>query len=291
MPRVAIVGTGRMGSAMAVRLGEAGADLVCHNRTRAKAEKVAERTRAAVADSPRDAAAGADVVVVSLSDDDVVRAAYEDGDGLAAGLGSDAVVLETSTVDPDTVRGLVPVVAKRGAVLLDAPVSGSVPLVEQGKLTFMAGGPAESLERVRPVLDVLAAQVFHVGEQGAGAVMKLAVNTVLYGLNQALSEGLVLAERAGVDRGAAYDVFAASAVAAPFVGYKRAAFERPDEAPAAFRLRLLAKDLDLIQRLGERVGVSAPQVGANRRAAREAVEAGAGDRDMSYLAEHLRRSI
>ena len=144
-----------------------------------------------------------------------------------AGLRPDTVVCESSTIDPGTVRRLRPLVADRGAFLLDTPVSGSVPSVEAGQLTIMAGGDAAVLERVRPVLDPLAKQVFHVGDLGSGAVMKLAVNAILHGLNLALSESLVLAERGGVARETAYEVFAASAIAAPFVHYKREAFEHP----------------------------------------------------------------
>src|SRR5919201_1396711 len=135
------------------------------------------------------------------------------------------VVLEGSTIDQRTVRELRPLFKGQGASLLDAPVSGSVPLVERGELTVMVGGDAAALERARPVLDALAANVFHVGELGAGATMKLVVNATLHGLNLALSEGLVLAEKAGVARTAAYEVLAASAVGAPYLHYKRAAFE------------------------------------------------------------------
>src|SRR5207253_363661 len=119
-----------------------------------------------------------------------------------------------------------------------------------------------------------ATRVFHLGRSGHGAVMKLAVNGVLAGLNTALCEGLVLAERAGVDREAAYDVFAASAVAAPYLHYKRDAFLRPEQAPTAFSLALSAKDLDLITALAHRVGARMDQADTNRRLCAEAVTAG-----------------
>ncbi|MQA87130.1 MAG: NAD-binding protein [Streptosporangiales bacterium] len=288
--RVAVIGMGRMGGAMAVRLRDNGTEVVVYNRTRPKAERIADRSGAAVADSAREAADRADVVLVSLSDDTAVLDTYRGADGLAVGLRSDTVVVETSTIDPETARThLPPLVEERGAAFLDAPVSGSVPAVEQGGLTFMVGGAAESLRRAQPVLDHLAGRVFHMGEHGAGAVMKLAVNAALYGLNQALSEALVLAERAGLPRDAAYDVFAASAVGAPFLNYKRAAFEHPEETPVAFGLDLVAKDLDLIQRLAARVGATVRQAEANDRVAREAIAAGLGDRDMSAIAAYLRR--
>jgi len=282
--RVAVIGTGRMGGAMATRLRGAGFRVTAYNRSRAKAEAVADR----VADTPREAAASADVVLVSLADDAAVFAAYGGDDGIAAGLRPGSVVVETSTVAPETVAALRTLVDKTGATLLDAPVSGSVSFVEQGKLAVLAAGDTEALERARAVLDVLAARVFHLGDSGAGAAMKLAVNSVVHALNQALSEALVLAERAGVPREAAYDVFAASAVAAPFVHYKRDAYLHPDDAPVAFTLQLVAKDLDLILALAERVGAPMQQAHVNGRMARAATEGGFGERDLSAMAEFLR---
>jgi 3-hydroxyisobutyrate dehydrogenase/2-hydroxy-3-oxopropionate reductase len=198
------------------------------------------------------------------------------------------VALESSTVDPETVWALRPLVEDRGAALLDTPVSGSVALVERGELTVMAGGDAEALERARPVLDALAAKVFHVGTLGAGATVKLVVNAVLHGLNLALSEGLVLAEKAGVAQTAAYDVLAVSAVGAPFLQYKRQAFERPEETPVAFSLDLAAKDLDLALGLAVRAGATMEQAATNRRVVGEAVAAGMGEADFSALAVFLR---
>jgi 3-hydroxyisobutyrate dehydrogenase-like beta-hydroxyacid dehydrogenase len=138
------------------------------------------------------------------------------------------------------------------------------------------------------VLEPLAKQVFHLGELGSGAVMKLTVNAVLHGLNLALAEGLVLAERAGVERATAYEVFAASVIAAPFVHYKRQAFERPGEVPVAFSLELAGKDLELVAALAEQTGLPMEQAAANRRVVEAAVAAGLGDRDLSELATYLR---
>jgi 3-hydroxyisobutyrate dehydrogenase-like beta-hydroxyacid dehydrogenase len=286
---VAVVGVGRMGGAMAIRLRGAGMDVVLHNRTSETATALASRIGAKSVPTAREAAAASDVVLVSLADDAAVAQTYAGPDGLAAGLRDGAVVVETSTVDPETVRTLRPLVEAQGAGLLDAPVSGSVPVVERGELTFMVGGAAGALERARPILEVLAKRVFHVGGQGAGCAVKLATNLVVHGLNQALSEGLVLAERAGVPRATTYEVLAASAVAAPFVQYKRASFEHPDETPVAFTLDLVAKDLALIERLGERVGARLSQTHTNAEVVRAAIAAGLGQRDMSAIAQLLYR--
>jgi 3-hydroxyisobutyrate dehydrogenase-like beta-hydroxyacid dehydrogenase len=287
---VAVVGAGRMGSAMAGRLRAADLSVVVYNRTRDKAEAAAENNGATVAPTARDAVAGADVVLVSLADDDAVRAAYAGDDGLLAGVREGVVVCDTSTVAPETVREIAPQVSERGGRLLDAPVSGSVPLVERGELTVMVGGDPAALETARPVLDHLAKAVFHLGDVGAGATMKLVVNAVIFALNAAVSEALVVAEKAGVGRAATYDVLQASAAGAPYVHYKRDAFLRPDDAPVAFSLDLVAKDQRLIDALAGSVGASTPQADVTRELVAAAVLAGLGAHDMSAVAEYLRRS-
>ena len=282
---VAVLGTGRMGGAMVGTLRRSGFDVVAWNRDRAKADEVARTTGAGIAETPSEAAATSDVAITSLADDAAVEAVYADAVG---GFHADQVILEMSTIAPETVRTIAPSVLARGAAMLDAPVSGSVPVVERGELTIMVGGEPDVLERARPVLEALSSTIIHVGELGTGATMKLAVNALVHGLAVALSESLVLAERAGVERTTAYEVFASGAAAAPFVLYKRAAFERPDETPVAFSLDLVAKDLDLILALAERVGAPMPQADTNRGEVRAALESGLADRDMSALADYLR---
>lgn len=287
--RVAVVGTGRMGGAMATRLRAHGVTVTLFNRTADRAAAIAARTGADVAPTAREAAAGADVVLVSLADDAAVEAACTGPDGLVAGLRPGTVVVDTSTIDPRTALRTGDLVRGAGAAHLDAPVSGSVPVVERGELTVLAGGGAEDLERARPVLDHLATTVVHVGPAGTGATIKLAVNGVVHALNLALSEALVVAEAAGVDRATAYGVFAASVVGGPFVRYKQAAFLDPDGVPPAFTLDLVGKDLDLLLALAARGGVPTPQASANRAAVADAVAAGYGPHDMAAMAGYLRR--
>ena len=290
MEQVAVIGLGRMGRAMAATLARAGFAVTVHNRTAERAEQVAAETGAVVASTAREAAA-APVVVVSLADDQALGEMYGGGDGLLAGLGAGTVVIETSTVDPRTVQGLAPKVAAAGATRLDAPVSGSVPAVEQGTLTFMVGGDGTAIDRAKTVLDTLGKRTFHLGDVGTGAAMKLAVNAVVHALTSTVSESLVLAERAGIDRMTAYEVFESSAAGAPFITYKRGAFEDPEQAPTAFSLDLVAKDLRLILELASQVDAPTPQAHANLAIAQQAIDAGAGERDMSWLAEVFRRSV
>jgi 3-hydroxyisobutyrate dehydrogenase len=274
-----------MGGAMVGTLRRAGFDVVVWNRDRGKCHAVARTSGAEIADRASEAVGAGDIALTSLADDAAVQAVYRDA---LEGFHDGQVVLEMSTIAPETVRAIEPSVRARGATLLDAPVSGSVPVVERGELLIMAGGDAEALDRARPVLEALSSKIIHVGELGTGATMKLAVNALVHGLNVALSESLVLAERAGVDRTAAYEVFASGAAAAPFVLYKRAAFERPNETPVAFRLDLVGKDLDLILELARAVGAPMPQADTNRDVVRAALATGLADHDISAVAEYLR---
>ena len=287
MTSVAIVGTGRMGSALARAIHRAGFDLCVHNRTRDRAAILATQVGCRIADTPADAAA-ADVVITMLADDAAVRATYEGPDGLLAGAHDGGVLVDMSTVRPDTIRAFEAAARGAGSGILDAPVSGSVHLAEAGTLTLMVGGDAADLERARPVLEAVSKSIFHVGPLGTGAAMKLAVNTVIFGLNGALAEGLVLAESAGIDRALAYDVIATGAAGAPYVGYKRAAFLEPEATPVAFSLDLTDKDLGLIEDLGAALGVELPQTAANRALVRESSRDGRGSKDLASVAAELR---
>jgi 3-hydroxyisobutyrate dehydrogenase/2-hydroxy-3-oxopropionate reductase len=273
---------------MAGTISRAGFRTVLWNRDASKAERVAEATGALVAASAADAASRADVVLSSLADDGALLHVYLGDEGIVQGIGADAVAVDTSTVDPQTVSAVGAALDEASAGFLDCPVSGSVSLVEAGTLTIMAGGDAEVLERARPVLEALASRVIHVGGRGAGAATKLAVNDLVLGLNLALSEALVLAERAGVDRATAYEVFASGAGGAPFVQYKREAYEHPEDAVVAFSLDLVAKDLRLITELGERVGAPMPQATTGLDVVRRAIASGMGARDISAIAAYLR---
>jgi 3-hydroxyisobutyrate dehydrogenase/2-hydroxy-3-oxopropionate reductase len=152
----------------------------------------------------------------------------------------------------------------------------------------MTAGDDDAIAKALPVLEVLAGKIIRVGGPGAGAAMKLAVNAVLFGLNQAIAESLVLAERSGIDRLTAYEVFASSAIAAPVVHYRRAIFERPESTPATFSIDLATKDLGLILALAAQVGTAMPQADANRAVMERASESGLGSRDMGEVATFLR---
>ena len=285
---VAVIGTGRMGAAMARRLADAGHTLTVWNRSGEKAEQLARTTGAKTAGSAAEAARGSDVVITSLADDSAVIHVYLGDEGVLSGASEGSIVLDTSTIDPETVHRVGAAFDEKGISFLDCPVSGSVASVESGSLLVMAGGVASALDAVRPILESFSKEVLHTGPSGSGAACKLAVNALVHGLNIALAEALVLAERAGVDRAVAYDVFERGAAGAPFVSYKRAAFEDPDTAEVAFTLDLVAKDLELITGLAQRVGAPMKQGEAGLEIVQEAIENNFGARDLSAVAVHLR---
>jgi 3-hydroxyisobutyrate dehydrogenase/2-hydroxy-3-oxopropionate reductase len=289
-PTVGILGCGRMGSAMARALAEAGNRLVVYNRSPKPAAALAAELGAGTAATPAELASRVDVAISMLADGPAVDAVYRGPDGALAGARPGLVLVDSSTVPPAIVRGLEADARAAGAGILDAPVSGSVSLATAGELTLMVGGTAEDLERARPVLEAVAARIFHLGPLGSGAAMKLAVNSIVFSLSASLSEALVLAERAGIDRAAAYDVFAASAIGAPFVQYKRDAYLDPDGTPVAFSFALTAKDLDLIFELAESVGTRMEVAEATAALAAEAAGALGDERDFSTIAAYLRAS-
>jgi 3-hydroxyisobutyrate dehydrogenase-like beta-hydroxyacid dehydrogenase len=285
----AVLGTGRMGSAMAERLATQGVKVVLFNRTPDRATALADKIGASVATTPAEAASRADVVITMVADDAAVHDQFDGPDGIAAGIRAGSVAVDMSTVLPDTIRAVAPAVRARGAGILDGPVSGSVSSARAGELTIMVGGEADDLERARPILECLARRLFHLGPLGTGAVMKLAVNTLIFGLNGAVAEGLVLAERNGIDRTLAYEVLASSAAGAPMVGYKRANFVEPDTTPVAFSLALADKDLRLIRELAETSDTSMPQATVNLDTIQAAERSMGEHLDFSMVASHLRQ--
>ncbi len=291
MPSVAVVGTGRMGSAMARAIARGGATLILHNRSPEPARALADELGASVAATAREAAETADVAITMLADGDAVRDTWDGPDGLVAGAHAGGVLADSSTVPPDTIGSFEAGVRERGSGILDTPVSGSTVLAEKGQLTIMAGGRVEDLDRARPALDLVARQVTHVGPLGSGAALKLAVNTLIFAINNSVSEALVLAERAGLDRATAYEVFASSAAGAPFVQYKRDSFVDPDGTPVAFSIDLALKDLELIIGLADSLGVPMDQARTNQELLVAAARRLGGARDASTVAVHLRERV
>ena len=288
MTAIAFLGLGRMGRPMAANLASAGHALTVWNRSPDKARRFATEHSARAATSPADAVADSDVVITMLADDGALLEAWTSADGALSSVRPGTLAIDMATVAPETIATLGRRLREHAVSLVDAPVSGSVPAATAGTLMIMAAGDPAAVERATPVLSVLGDRVLRLGPSGAGSSMKLAVNAIVHSLNQAVSEALVLAERAGIDRTLAYEVFTESAVGAPFVRYKRDAYVRPGDLPVGFSLELAAKDLRLALVLAAEVGADLPQTRANLSVLDAAVSAGFGSADESAVAEHLR---
>jgi 3-hydroxyisobutyrate dehydrogenase-like beta-hydroxyacid dehydrogenase len=287
-PRVGLAGLGGMGRAMAGRLAGAGMLTAVYNRTWSTCRAEADHLGVKACATAAELATACDILVTMISDDRALYDVYEGEAGVLQAIRPGTLCVEMSTTGPPALQRLAVGLEGRGCALVDAPVSGSTQMAASGQLTILVGGDQQLVDRARPVFERLGHRTFHVGPLGSGAAMKLAVNNVVYGLNQSVAESLVLAERAGIDRLIAYDVFAHSAVAAPFVHYRRQLFEQPDRAPAQMRLGLAAKDLSLIEAMASSVGADLPQAAVNHRVLQDAAAAGHSDRDVTAVAEHLR---
>jgi 3-hydroxyisobutyrate dehydrogenase-like beta-hydroxyacid dehydrogenase len=219
-PRVGVIGTGAMGSRFARRLARAGFEVHAHNRTRAKADALAD-AGVVVEDTPRALAEATDVILCMLWDSEALREMADGPDGFVAGLTSRHVVADASTVEPEVSAGAAQDVASAGAVMVDTPVSGSLDAAENGTVVVMVGGPAAGLERARPVLEEIGRLVLHVSEvNGSGLVLKLAINLQVAIQEVAWGEGLALAELFGITRAEATDVMLQSVIASPMLKYR-----------------------------------------------------------------------
>jgi len=259
-PSIGFIGLGHMGSRMAKRLLDAGYPLTVYNHTRVREEPLAQ-AGARRAGSPRELAAGADVVISSLSDDAAVRAVFYGEQGALAGAKPGSVLIDMSTVSPETSRTLVEEAARRSVQVLDAPVSGSTPQAEQGMLVIFVGGHETAFQRCRPIFDVLGKSVYHMGPSGTGAIMKLVVNTLLGLEMQAIAEAVAFGEKAGLPKRELLDVLAKTTVIAPAHAAKLDNARR-EQYPANFALPMMHKDFGLILQHAAELGVPMPATAA-----------------------------
>ena len=272
-----------MGTAVAERLVDAGYRLVVHNRTPEKAAALEERG-ADVAETPADLTAGAEVVLTSLADDEAL--VHVAGEVIAAAEPG-TVLVDLSTVSPEASARVAADAERAGIGYVRAPVSGNPSVVRAGNLTFIVSGSDDAIDRVLPVLLAIGPTVHRVGDAEQARVVKLAINLVIGGLAELMSEALVLGEGAGVSRRALLDVMGSSAAGAPFVKYKTEPLLR-DDYSATFTTALMEKDVDLILDAAADAGVELPVANELKSLLRSAVEAGYGDHDFMALFLHLR---
>ncbi len=256
MSTVAILGTGRMGAAMAEMVAGAGHQVTVWNRTPAAAGDVAARTGARVADTPANAVQGSEFVLSVLADGPATTSTLLDPQVMTA-LDPEAVTCDMATSGPAAAREVAEAFAARGLSFVDSPVAGSVASVLNAALLVMASGPEEAVKRASTVYGAFAREVVYLGDAGRGQAMKLCAGLVVHTLNSAVAEGLALATRAGIDPALAYEVFAGSSVGAPYLTYKRDVF-LGTEAPVAMALDLSGKDLGLILDYARDRGLTLP---------------------------------
>jgi 3-hydroxyisobutyrate dehydrogenase-like beta-hydroxyacid dehydrogenase len=285
MPKtLGFVGLGNMGGNMAARFMAAGYTVYGESRTKAHAQHLID-AGLQWRDTPREIAESSDVVFTSLPDDDSLKDASK---GLLAGLSAGKVWVDVSTVSPSVSRELAGKARERGAAMLDAPVSGSVPQVQTGTLTIMVGGAQDAYREVEPLLRVLGTPA-RVGDNGHGLALKLAVNISLAVQMLAFSEGLLLAERDGVDKKLAADVITSSQLGSPMLKLREPLVLDLPEEPW-FSVALMQKDIRLAEALAGDLGVPAPTAAVADEWLSRAGDLGYENRDIAALYRALAES-
>jgi 3-hydroxyisobutyrate dehydrogenase-like beta-hydroxyacid dehydrogenase len=281
---IGFIGLGHMGGNMAARFLAAGYEVYGEARRREAAQQLVDdglRWR----DTPREVAESAEIVFTSLPDDAVLEQVAAGSDGLLAGLGAHSVWVDVSTVSPRASRELAERVSALGASMLDAPVSGSVPQVQSGTLTIMVGGDTDAYARVEPILRELGTPT-HVGENGQGLVLKLAINISLAVQMLAFAEGLLMAERAGIDRELAARVMTASPIGSPMLKAREPlVLDLPETA--WFDIRLMQKDVALALDTARQISIPLPSAATADQVLTVARAAGYERRDLAALFEVL----
>jgi 3-hydroxyisobutyrate dehydrogenase-like beta-hydroxyacid dehydrogenase len=254
--KLGFIGIGSMGRPIARRLLQAGYKLTAYNRDRSKAEALVGYG-AVVANSIAELASTTDVILSCLANDDAVRNVYAGPEGVFANVRPGTVVIEMSTVNPETSRELYKLGAARAVSLLDLPISGSTPAAEQGTLTLFGGGDEKIFHDAEPIFRAVARQYFYLGPSGSGTTMKLVVNTLLGVGMQAIAEAVALGQKAGLNRDRLFDVLSHTAVIAPaHIGKLTKAAS--NDYSAQFALRLMNKDFRLILETAAEVQVPMP---------------------------------
>lgn len=287
-PTVGFIGLGRMGSLMAANVARTGFPIRVYNRTQSVAEQFVAENGGWAAPTLKEMAEGCDFVVSMLADGDALIEAYTGKGGVLEGLAPGTIAIDMGTSGTEAVQLVRERVEAAGSYLVDAPVSGSTPAARDAQLLIMVGGTDSQFEQVTLVLEAMGTPV-PVGPAGSAAALKLTINSILYGLNEAVAEGVILAERAGVKPEIALDILTRSAAGAPLVKYRTPQYLNPDEAPVMFTLGLARKDLGLALEHAKKLGVPMPQLERTMEIVDQLVADGEGERDLGFVVEGARR--
>jgi 3-hydroxyisobutyrate dehydrogenase-like beta-hydroxyacid dehydrogenase len=286
---IGLIGLGKMGAAMAVRLGECGEKVIAWDRDAARVSAAAERG-AVRATGPRAVAEGADVVLSIITEDTGARALWEGKNGfLEADIGK-KLFIEMSTLQPMTVRALAELARGRGAAFIDSPLLGSIPTVRQGKLVALVGGADADVARARPTLAHLTARIEHIGPVGAGAAMKLVVNNMMGCYLQILAESLMMGEKQGLSLERMIEVIGSSITATPWFQAKKPVLLGGKD-DTTLDIRTLRKDILSVVATAAATGVPAPAASITASGMSAAVQAGEGGKDIAKLVAFLRAAL
>jgi 3-hydroxyisobutyrate dehydrogenase-like beta-hydroxyacid dehydrogenase len=281
MANLGYVGLGVMGSEMVKQLLEKGHTVTGYNRTRSKAQWLIDRGMK-WAESPRAVVEAADVTISMVSNSAALTEIAEGPNGMLAGLRPGKLLVDMSTVAPAVSRGLAVKARELGADMVDAPVSGSILTLQQGKLSVMVGAGAETFDRLKPILLDIGPRVTHVGENGLALVMKIATNLSLAVQMLAFSEGILLAEKSGIPREVAVDVLTHSVIGSPMVQYRGPfVLNMPEEA--WFNVNMMQKDMLLALELGRQVDVPLPTTSITNELLSAARGLGLGEKDFAII--------
>lgn len=284
--RVAFIGLGTMGAAMAANLLKAGFEVTVHNRSR-KREEPLKAAGAAGADSPAQAAENAEIIIICVSDTPVVEAVVLGDSGIIKGAKPGSLVVDMSTISPQATREIGAVLAGKGVAMLDAPVSGGSEGAEKGTLTIMVGGEAEDVKRAQPVLQAMGKAITHVGPLGSGQVTKAINQVVIAGTYLGVAEGMALGLKAGLDMDKVLAAIKGGAAASWILEF-RAQNMVKNEYPLGFRLRLHEKDLHIALEAARELGLNLPVSALVDQIEIGLMAQGHGDEDVSAVARMVR---
>src|SRR6202022_4403835 len=287
MANLGFIGLGVMGSQMVNRLVDKGHVVTGYNRTRSKAQWLVDRGMK-WGDSPRAVSARADVTFAMVTNTEALKTVAEGPDGFLAGFSAGKILIDMSTVSPSASRALASKVREKGADMVDAPVSGSVITLQEGKLSVMVAGRRETFDRVKPLLQDIGPKVTYVGENGLALSMKIAINLSLAVQMLAFSEGVLLAEKSGIARETAVDVLTHSVIGSPMVQYRGPfVLKMPEEA--WFSVNMMQKDMLLALELGRQLDIPIPTTAVTNEFLTAARGMGLVEKDFAVLFEVLAR--
>jgi 3-hydroxyisobutyrate dehydrogenase-like beta-hydroxyacid dehydrogenase len=285
MANLGFVGLGVMGSEMVARFLDKGHNVTGYNRTRAKADWLIKKGMK-WADTPRAVCAATDVTFSMVTNEKALAAVTEGPEGILSAITAGKFLIDMSTVSPGYSRSLAAKVREKGADMIDAPVSGSVITLKEGKLSVMVGGRRETFDRLKPILDDIGPKVTHVGDNGLALSMKIATNLSLAVQMMAFSEGVLIAEKSGIKREVAVDVLVNSAVASPMIKY-RGPFVLTMPAEAWFNVNMMQKDMLLALDIGRALDIPLPTTAVSNEFLTAARGMGFAKQDFAVVFEVL----